>query len=244
MSVHKARAGDQDGPDRGRVPGTRRHPSCRKEVREALLDAAQKLIAARGPARVTLREIADEAGVNFGLVYQYLGTRDELLREVYQRVTQRSATRFEPIEKLPDAVAAMMSVPDDSIARIMAWAILDGDYPADVFGRSPALEHIAEVIAGHRNGGRPSEPREDERLMAAFLLVTMLGWRLFQSIGLTSAGLDPAADPDRDRIVTGWIERLASSGANLSTPGPTTTRPTAPGKAPPGKTPPGRSIGT
>jgi len=197
-----------------------RRPSGREEVREALLNAAQKLIAARGPARVTLREIADEAGVNFGLVYQYLGTRDELLREVYQRVAQRSAIRFEPIDCLPDAVAAMMSVPDDSIARIMGWAILDGDYPADVFGPSPALEHIAEVIAGHRDGGPPSEPREVDRLMAAFLLVTMLGWRLFQSIGLTSAGLDPAPDPQRDRIITDWIEQLVSSSSDASCAAP------------------------
>jgi hypothetical protein len=32
--------------------------------------------------------------------------------------------------------------------------------------------------------------------MAAFLLVTMLGWRLFQSIGLTSARLNPAPNPN------------------------------------------------
>jgi TetR/AcrR family transcriptional regulator, repressor for neighboring sulfatase len=211
MSEHKARGGDEDQVGRRRVGGTERRPSGREEVREALLNSAQKLIAARGPARVTLREIADEAGINFGLVYQYLGTREELLREVYQRVAQRSAVRLEPIEHLPDAIAAMMSVPDNSIARIMAWAVLDGDYPADVFGPSPALEHIAEVIAGHRKGRSPSKPREDERLMAAFLLVTMLGWRLFQSIGLTSAGLDPAPDPKRDRIIIEWLEQLASS---------------------------------
>jgi TetR/AcrR family transcriptional regulator, repressor for neighboring sulfatase len=224
MSASRARAGDQHQPDRTRVARGGHRPSGRQEVREALLNAAQKLIATRGPARVTLREIADEAGVNFGLVYQYLGTRDELLRAVYQRVARRSALRFEPIDRLPDAVAAMMSVPDDSIARIMAWAILDGDYAADVFGRSPALEHIAGVIAGYRNGGPPSEPEEDDRLMAAFLLVTMLGWRLFQSIGLTSAGLDPAPDPDRDRIINGWIEQLASSDPRAGADGPAGTR--------------------
>jgi TetR/AcrR family transcriptional regulator, repressor for neighboring sulfatase len=224
MSEHKARAGDRDQTGRDRVTGAERRPSGREEVREALLNAAQKLIAARGPARVTLREIADEAGVNFGLVYQYLGTREELLREVYQRVAQRSAVRFEPIEHLPDAIAAMMSVPDNSIARIMAWAVLDGDYPANVFGRSPALEHIAEVIAGYRKGGSPSQPQEDERLMAAFLLVTMLGWRLFQSIGLTSAGLDPAPDPKRDRIITDWLEQLASSSPKLGGAGQTHPR--------------------
>jgi AcrR family transcriptional regulator len=179
-------------------------------VREALLDAAQRLIAERGSAGVSLREIADEAGVNFGLVYQYLGTRETLLKEVYQRVAERSANRLGPIEDLPGAITALMDVPDNSIGRIMAWAVLEGDYPGDVLGPSPAAEHIAEVIAGHATGGPPTKPTDDDRLMAAFLIVAMLGWRLFQSIGLTSAGLDPAPDPERDRKVTEWLQELAS----------------------------------
>src|SRR5205807_2229410 len=89
-------AGSQDTRARHRqrqpqAAGAQARPRGRAEVREALLDAAQRLIADCGPTRVTLREIADEAGVNFGLVYQYLGTRESLLREVYQRIASRSA---------------------------------------------------------------------------------------------------------------------------------------------------------
>jgi AcrR family transcriptional regulator len=159
---------------------------------------------------VSLREIAEEAGVNFGLVYQYLGTREELLREVYQAVAKRSAVRLEAIDNLPDAITALMSNPRNSIARIMAWAVLEGDYPADVLGPSPALEHIAKVIAGHATGGPPTVPTEEDRLLAAFLLVTTMAWRLFKSIGLTSAGLDPAPDPRRDEKVTEWLQQLAT----------------------------------
>jgi TetR/AcrR family transcriptional regulator, repressor for neighboring sulfatase len=190
--------------------GKGERPYGRDEVRQALLDAAQRLIAERGPSSVTLREIAQEADVNFGLVYQYLGTREELLREVYQAVAKRSAVRLEPIDNLPDAITALMSNPRDSIARIMVWAVLEGDYPADVLGPSPALEHIAKVIAGYATGGPPTVPTEEERLFAAFLLVTMMAWRLFKTIGLTSAGLDPAFDPKRDEKVTEWLQQLAT----------------------------------
>ena len=31
------------------------------------------------------RDIAEHAGVNFGLIYQYVGTKDQLVREVYAR---------------------------------------------------------------------------------------------------------------------------------------------------------------
>ena len=62
--------------------GTR--PRGRAEVVEAVLDAARTLIAEQGPG-VTLRDIAEHTGVNFGLIYQYVGTKDQLVREVYAR---------------------------------------------------------------------------------------------------------------------------------------------------------------
>jgi AcrR family transcriptional regulator len=191
-------------------------PRGREEVRQALLDAAQRLIAERGPGSVSLREIADAAGVNFGLVYQYLGTREDLIREVYQSVARRSAERMAPIGDLTDAISDMMTNPRTSTARIMAWAVLDGGYPADVLGPSPAVDHIARIIAGHATGGPPADPAvlpdptEEDRLLAAFLIVTAMGWRLFSSIGLTSAGLDPAPDPARDEQVTLWMQELAT----------------------------------
>jgi AcrR family transcriptional regulator len=188
-----------------------RRPHGREEVRRALLDAAQRLIAERGPSNVTLREIAEAAGVNFGLVYQYLGTREELLREVYQGVARRSAVQLEQIDDVADAVSAFMSAPGTSMGRIMAWAVLEGGYPADVLGPSPALEHVARLIAGHDTGGPSADPGDDDRLLAAFLLVAAMAWRLFSPIGLTSAGLDPSPDPGRDEKVTAWLRQLATT---------------------------------
>lgn len=188
-------------------------PYGREEVRRALLDAAQRLIAERGPGNVTLREIAEAAGVNFGLVYQYLGTRDEVLREVYQAVARRSAAQLEQIHDVAGAVDALMSAPGTSIGRIMAWAILEGDYPADVLGPSPALEHVARLIGGHTADEPVTSPGDDDRLLAAFVLVATMAWRLFSPIGLTSAGLDPAPDPSRDERVTEWLRQLAAMNA-------------------------------
>jgi TetR/AcrR family transcriptional regulator, repressor for neighboring sulfatase len=179
-------------------------------VREALLESAQRLMADLGPGNVPLRDIAEDAGVNFGLVYQYLGTREDVLRAVYQRVATRAVTRFEPVEHLSDAVGLFMSIPGDSIARIMAWAALDGSYPGDVFGSSPALEQVAVIIERESAAaGRPMDG-DEARLLAALMMVIALGWRLFRSIGLTSAGLDAADDADRERTVTEWLQRFAA----------------------------------
>lgn len=181
-------------------------------MREALLEAALALMAERGPANVPLRDIAQRAGVNFGLVYQYLGTRDDVLREVYQRAAASSAIRFEDATGIDDAIALIMSLPDEhQIGRMIGWAALEGAYPGDVLGRSPALEHVARFARDEstRRGGEMADDDEDARLFAAVLLVVALGWRLFRPIGLTSAGLDPSAPTDYDERVTSWLQQLA-----------------------------------
>lgn len=185
-------------------------PRGREAVREALLEAALALMAERGPAKVPLRDIAERAGVNFGLVYQYVGTRDDVLREVYQRAAAKSAIRFEDIAGLDDAIALMMSLPDEhQVGRMIGWAALEGAYPSDVLGRSPALEHVARLVENESGRREGSEADDDARLFAAFMLVVALGWRLFRPIGLTSAGLDPSAPNDYDERLTSWLQQLA-----------------------------------
>jgi AcrR family transcriptional regulator len=55
------------------------------ETREQLLTAAERLFAERGFARVSVRVIAAEAGVNWSLVGYHFRGKDGLLAEVYRR---------------------------------------------------------------------------------------------------------------------------------------------------------------
>ncbi|MBL7489956.1 helix-turn-helix transcriptional regulator [Frankia sp. AgB1.9] len=187
-----------------------RRPRGRQEVREALLEAAQRLIAEQGPANVRLREVADAARVNFGLVYQYLGTKEDLLHEVYQRVAARSAGRFEHVEALTDVVDIFLTIADDSIGRIMGWVALEGGYSADVFGPSPALSQVAGIVARDARAHGNEVPDEEARVFAAFLQLVALGWRLFRPIGLSIADVDATA-VDADALVTKWLHLLADT---------------------------------
>ena len=58
------------------------------------MSAAAELFAARGPDGVSLREIAAHAGLNYGLIHQYVGSKDELLRLVIAQSTSTTAARF------------------------------------------------------------------------------------------------------------------------------------------------------
>ena len=54
-------------------------PAGADEARERLLDAAERCFARWGPAKTTLEDIAEEAGVSRATVYRYLHSRIDLV---------------------------------------------------------------------------------------------------------------------------------------------------------------------
>ena len=57
----------------------------REETTTAILDAAEELFSRRDPTRVTVREIAEKAGVTHPLVHQYVGSKSDILDAVIKR---------------------------------------------------------------------------------------------------------------------------------------------------------------
>jgi TetR/AcrR family transcriptional regulator len=62
--------------------------SARSAAEEALLDAAERLLVDIGYAGITTRRLAEEAGVNHGLVHYYFGSNENLLVRALERFTE------------------------------------------------------------------------------------------------------------------------------------------------------------
>jgi AcrR family transcriptional regulator len=67
--------------------------SARAAAEEALLDAAERLLVEVGHAGITTRGLAEEAGVNHGLVHYYFGSNENLLARALERFTERMIAR-------------------------------------------------------------------------------------------------------------------------------------------------------
>ena len=65
----------------------------RSAAEEALLDAAERLLVEVGHAGITTRRVAEEAGVNHGLVHYYFGSIENLLVRVLERFTAELTAR-------------------------------------------------------------------------------------------------------------------------------------------------------
>jgi AcrR family transcriptional regulator len=67
--------------------------TARSAAEEALLDAAERLLVDAGHAGITTRRLAEEAGVNHGLVHYYFGSVENLLVRALERFTERMIER-------------------------------------------------------------------------------------------------------------------------------------------------------
>ncbi|XOV84030.1 MAG: TetR/AcrR family transcriptional regulator [bacterium] len=80
----------------------------RKAIRRAILESAAALYADNGLSNVSVRAIAEHAGVSVGTVYSYFGSLSELLqslwrqpvRKLVQEMTKRVQALQSPVEQL------------------------------------------------------------------------------------------------------------------------------------------------
>jgi AcrR family transcriptional regulator len=75
------------------VTETAHTTTSRETAEEALLDAAERLLVDVGYSGITTRKLAEEAGVNHGLVHYYFGSNENLLVRALERFTARLISR-------------------------------------------------------------------------------------------------------------------------------------------------------
>jgi len=89
----------------------RAKPYHHGNLREALLEAAIRLIAEVGPTAFTLREVARRAGVSHNAPYRHFRDRDDLMaavaaqgfRELTQAMIKAAAPKSDPLDRLKHA---------------------------------------------------------------------------------------------------------------------------------------------
>lgn len=176
---------------------------ARARVVERLVAAARPLFADRGPASVSLREVAAAAGVNYGLIYQYVGTKEDLLQLVFKRSSEDYAEHFAGAQDTDDAISFLMRPKSSEYVRMLARSILDGRDPAALLGRSPAMAELSRRLAERGSSSEGVDPR----VQVAALTSAALGWGLFGSFVKSITGLDDQADDELTLAVYAMVRR-------------------------------------
>jgi AcrR family transcriptional regulator len=143
-------------------------------TRDALLAAAVELFAERGPAAVSVRDVARHAGVNHGLVHRHFGSKDDLLAEAIE-VGSFSLLpgAFAPDGFDIDGVVHALHHGSPS-PRTIARALVDDIEIASIRRRYPVLRGLVTLAAQSPADDRPAAVA-DPRLSSAAAASLVVG---------------------------------------------------------------------
>jgi len=80
----------------------RTNAQAQEEKRRLLLDAAVRVFARKGYHASRVGDIAEEAGVAYGLLYHYFGSKEDVLRSVFRETWRALIETIESVEESGD----------------------------------------------------------------------------------------------------------------------------------------------
>ena len=175
--------------------------ATREETTALILDAAEGLFATRNPNEVTVREVAKRAGVSHALVHQYVGTKDELLNAVIQRVATDRAALVKRSPSLDEAVSRLATevLTNRVYTKTVVRSAMDGVEYVSLDGRI-VTGHALIKLAGDTaaSGAKPGPaPRGiDNNVLVAAISALLFGWGAIEDWVWPIFDLDPANKED------------------------------------------------
>ncbi|WP_314036903.1 helix-turn-helix domain-containing protein [Dietzia sp. CH92] len=165
-------------------------------AQHAILLAAADLFARKGPAKVSLREVAAAAGVSYGLIHRFYRTKENLLVAVMGLLVNYGGER---LTSEADAYAAIENsfgadLDAGQFGRMLAWAIFEGTEPKRLLGGVRSRGYRSQIEALWQDPVEPEVRREfDSNVLASLLALVGSVWDLYEPY------LAELADtPDRD----------------------------------------------
>jgi len=92
----------------------------RAERLEALLDAAARVLGEQGAPAITMRQVAEEAGVGLATLYHYLSGREDLLYQTQMRVLTAAVASAEAALAGRGARERLKALLTDHVRRVLA----------------------------------------------------------------------------------------------------------------------------
>jgi len=182
-----------------------RRPTGRDEIRTAVLAAAARHFAAHGTS-ASLRDIADDAQVNVGLIHRHFGNKDELLKAVLGAQTTAGAAFVATTLDPAVAVRHIFEQSKDSpYIRTLAWLLLADERAEQFQDHYPTIDALRRKL------------RTEEQqlgLLASFAII--YGWAVFGDQLL--AAFDQK-EHNRDYVTSrlgDLLQQLVATGIPLS----------------------------
>ncbi len=168
--------------------------------RRAILDAAVKVFARQGFHSCRVADIADEAGVAYGLVYHYFGSKDEVLNTLFlerwnvmlDMIREVDAQQIPVREKL-GAIASFIVDSYTHDPDLMKVIIVEVTRAANSFGQT----HLGQIREAYRLIGEIVTKAQDDGVFKKDIEAQFAAMAFYGAI---------------EQVLTGWIFGLLPEG--------------------------------
>ncbi len=173
---------------------------------QQILSAALKVFIHKGFAAAKMSDIADQAGVSYGLVYHYFASKDEVYRELVHSATdiarhfmeELESEEEEPVEKLHLLVErAFRGVTGNELAGnalvFMMQAMTSGAYPVQAMVKAHNQERAFDILVRITREGQEKgqfAPGDPAAIVLTFFSA-VLGLACLRVAGTIDAMPDP-----------------------------------------------------
>jgi AcrR family transcriptional regulator len=164
----------------------RTKPTGRVEIEEAAIIAAADQLASLGPSRMTVRGVAEAAGVHHALVHRHLQTKERVIKSALERMAAES---FEEVQGRAGGQLRLTDYPRVRRYVIaLARCLIEDPTLASTQSSFPVLEHLIDSDIEH------GLDRETAAARSVAWLCAVFGAELFGPHLARAAGIDFDAD--------------------------------------------------
>jgi AcrR family transcriptional regulator len=171
------------------VPSMVKDQQLIKKRREQMIKGAVSLFIEKGFHRTTTREIAKQSGFSIGTLYEYIGSKEDVLylvcdaiyEEVSDRLRQQLDTKGSGVERLKKAIAALFHVIDEMQEEVLvmyqeAKSLPKEALPYVLQKEMDMTELMERIIQECVDGGGLELEEQEIKLLAHNILVSAHMW--------------------------------------------------------------------
>lgn len=182
------------------ISTTEKSTRTRVDTEEKLISATAQLLGEIGPRALSVRAIAERAGVNHGLVHHYFGGKDSLLRAAMERLVHEHFNYAMAQSRRQPIPAPLGLIGDPTYLRAVVRAVLDNEMGL-------ASTEITEDVSVPRNVLRhvateqgQVEPSVGIKATVGLGMALEMGWAALEPFIFAVVGAENEQEQDELRL--------------------------------------------
>lgn len=181
----------------------------REEIMTAILDAAESLLLVKSQNRISIREVAELAGVKHPLIHRHFGTKEKLITAVHARGVERVKEKLTEMDDLAgQATVFFQAIGENRFRQIaVARAMLDGVDIREIQSDFPVMNRLLDLLRKRHAAKGFKSPIAPE-LMAALLASAALGWFIHEPFLRLTIGLEHIDSNELNKQVAAILDEI------------------------------------